>query len=127
MADGFYEWKKAGKTKTPFYFHLKSRKPFGFAGLFEDWPSPEGTTFTTCTILTTRPNPVVEKVHNRMPVILRSNLEEAWLDPEVTNPDIMNEIFDPFPPDEMDSYAVDTKVNMLTSNGPDLIKFIGGG
>ena len=37
IADGFYEWENEGKKKIPYYFSLKSGKPFGFAGLYESW------------------------------------------------------------------------------------------
>jgi putative SOS response-associated peptidase YedK len=58
LADGFYEWKGAPgrKTKTPYFFHMKDRKPFAFAGLWDSWNSPDGSQVKSCTILTTVPN-----------------------------------------------------------------------
>ena len=39
--DGFYEWQKMGKGKQPLCFSLKSGRPFGLAGLYETWVSPD--------------------------------------------------------------------------------------
>ena len=58
LTDGFYEWKavQGEKTKTPYYIHMKDRKPFAFAGLWDEWQSPDGGALRTCTIITTEPN-----------------------------------------------------------------------
>jgi putative SOS response-associated peptidase YedK len=53
IADGFYEWHKVKKRKTPMFIRLKSNRPFGFAGLYNQWTSPEGEKICTCTIITT--------------------------------------------------------------------------
>src|SRR3990170_1713670 len=42
LADGFYEWRKDGFKKTPMRIVLKSRQPFAFAGLWEEWEPPTG-------------------------------------------------------------------------------------
>jgi len=70
IADGFYEWQKKERSKVPFYIHLNSGKPFGFAGLFSLWSSPEGQSICTCTIITTDSNELLKPVHDRMPVII---------------------------------------------------------
>ena len=78
IADGFYEWMTIGKAKQPKRIILKSGGPFGFAGLWERWKSPEGTLVHSCTIITTMPNQVMEPIHNRMPVILPREAESLW-------------------------------------------------
>ena len=70
LADGFYEWRKAGSKKIPMYIALKSGDPFGMAGLWETWKAPSGETVHSCTIITTPPNSLMEPIHNRMPAIL---------------------------------------------------------
>ncbi|MEE9523768.1 MAG: SOS response-associated peptidase, partial [Thermodesulfovibrionales bacterium] len=82
VADGFYEWKKEGKSRIPVYIRLRSRKPFGLAGLYSVWHSPEGKDICTSTIITTDSNKLVAPVHNRMPVIIREEARDLWLDPE---------------------------------------------
>ncbi len=69
-ADGFYEWQKLGKMKQPMRIVLKNGQPFGFAGLWERWQSPEGEEVLSCTIITTAANELLKAVHDRMPVIL---------------------------------------------------------
>lgn len=76
-ANGFFEWRKSDKKK--FYFKLKSRELFSFAGLWEAWKNPQGVIIPSCTIITTEPNDLIEKYHNRMPVILKKEDEETWL------------------------------------------------
>jgi putative SOS response-associated peptidase YedK len=70
LANGFYEWKWVGRSWVPMRVVLRSGEPFGFAGLWERWVSPENETVQPCTIITTTPNTVMEPIHNRMPVIL---------------------------------------------------------
>ena len=70
LSDGFYEWKRTGKDKQPMYIGLESGEPFGMAGLWEAWKSPDGEWLHSCTIITTEPNSLMESIHNRMPVIL---------------------------------------------------------
>ncbi len=102
VADGFYEWRKEGKAKRPFYFHLRSGKPFGFAGLYERWASPDHQPLLTCTIITTEPNTLVEPIHDRMPVVVPKEQEGFWLDPGNGNLRGLLSILKPYPPEEMD-------------------------
>ena len=102
VADGFYEWRKEGKAKRPFYFHLKSGKPFGFAGLYERWVSPDHQPVLTCTIITTEPNAMVEPIHDRMPVIMPKEREGFWLDPGNGNLRGLLSLLKPYPPEEME-------------------------
>jgi len=69
IADGFYEWKHAGKDRLPVYIRQKSGQPIGFAGLFGIWTSPEGEQVRTCAIITVDANELVKPIHDRMPVI----------------------------------------------------------
>ena len=64
--------------------HLISRKDdqlFWLAGLWDRWIGPDGSELETCCVITTRPNSLVEALHDRMPVIIPHGLEEAWLEP----------------------------------------------
>jgi putative SOS response-associated peptidase YedK len=112
LADGFYEWKrpegKSGPT-IPFYFRLLDRKPFGFAGLWETWRTPEGELLKTCTILTTAANEVVAPVHDRMPVILRGAELWRWILP--AQPDEHLSMLKPLPQNALDRYVVSRLVN----------------
>lgn len=79
-ASGFYEWLDIGGRKQPFKFTVTDQKLFAFAGLWEHWQDPHGNELTTCAIITTTPNLVVGKIHDRMPVILEKDLRWAWLE-----------------------------------------------
>ena len=102
VADGFYEWKTEGRKKTPYYFYLKSEKPFGFAGLYETWLSPEKKKVDTCTIITTKANELVQPIHERMPVIIPKEKEEVWLKNNMINANGHLEMLRPFPTEKME-------------------------
>jgi len=109
-ADGFYEWQKLGKIKKPLRFLLKSGEPFGFAGLHETWISPEKKPVNTCTIITTEPNDLLRPIHDRMPVIVPKEQEEAWIDPDNHNQKALLFILKPYPSDEMTMSQVDPRL-----------------
>ena len=111
VADGFYEWEKRDRTKQPFYIVLKSREPFGFAGLWETWTSPDGEEIRTCTIITTEANELLKEIHDRMPVILVRETEVIWLDPTIQDPARLLPLLRPYPAEEMEAYPVSTRVN----------------
>lgn len=102
VADGFYEWKTEAGKKTPMRFYLKSGEPFGFAGLYETWISPDKVPINTCTIITTDANDVVRSVHDRMPVIVSKENEDLWGDPENQDQTELLSILKPYPADEME-------------------------
>ena len=121
LADGFYEWQKVGKAKRPMRIVLKSREPFAFAGLWESWRNPEGETVRSCTIVTTQANEVLRPIHERMPVILPPEMEEFWLDGDVTDAAALTDVLLSYPDESMEAYEVSSLVNKATNNGPDLI------
>jgi len=122
VADGFFEWKKEGKQKIPMYIFLKDQKPFIFAGLWDTWTSPEGNKVSTCTIITTEPNKFMEKIHNRMPVILPKEHIDLWLDREVQDEQQVLPLLKPYPEKEMDAYEVSRMVNSPKNNSPEVIQ-----
>ncbi len=111
LADGFFEWAEATQGKQPYFIHLKSNEPFAFAGLWSHWKSPEGKEIKTCTIVTCAPNALMEKIHNRMPVILDGGARDAWLDPENEAGSDLTKLLRPYPENEMEAYPVSKIVN----------------
>src|SRR6266581_1196254 len=101
IADGFYEWKQENGSKTPMYITMKSGEPFAFAGLWDNWKSPDGQQIRSCTIITTQPNEVVASIHDRMPVILSADAREEWLDTSVQDVNALLPLLGPYPADEM--------------------------
>lgn len=100
-ATGFYEWKDTSQGKVKYYFHLKNNSMFAFAGLYDVWRNNEGRGIKTFTIITTRPNSVVQNVHDRMPVILRKEDEEVWLNPDEIEDTRLLPLLEPYPAKEM--------------------------
>jgi putative SOS response-associated peptidase YedK len=113
LADGFYEWQQqtGSKAKTPIYIRLKTKKPFAFAGLWENWNSPDGSQILSCTIITTTPNELLQSIHNRMPVILTPEVYPLWLSPQDKYPDELTALLRPYPAEEMTAYPVSRLVN----------------
>lgn len=122
LADGFYEWKKAGdQAKTPMYIRLASGDPFAFAGLWEIWQTAEDL-ILSCTIITTNPNELMASIHNRMPVILPAAAYEQWLDPAERRPEQLNDLLKPFPAELMTAYPVSKLVNSPKNDSSTLIE-----
>jgi putative SOS response-associated peptidase YedK len=123
LADGFYEWKGAPgrKTKNPFFIHMKDRKPFAFAGLWDSWNGPDGSQVKSCAIITTLPNELITIIHNRMPAILHPRDYAKWLDPSSQTPDQLKPLIKPFPAEMMNAYPVSTLVNTPSNDTPELI------
>jgi putative SOS response-associated peptidase YedK len=115
LADGYYEWRTEGKTKTPYYLHRRDNQPFAFAGLWDCWkggPDP----VESCTIITTDANELSRRIHDRMPVILEPTAWAFWLDPEVEEPAALQDVLKPFPSDAMECYAVNAMVGNVRNN-----------
>jgi len=109
-ADGFYEWKRDGKTKQPYCFEVNDGELFAFAGLWDRWKEPSGGWVKTCSILTTTPNAVASAIHDRMPLILRKDDYDLWLDPGMQNVVAISELLRRFDA-RMKCYPVSTRIN----------------
>lgn len=119
-ADGFYEWKRPGgkKTKIPHLIQMADGRPFAMAGLWERWTDTEtGEELRTFTIVTTGPNELMEGIHDRMPVILPPEHWDTWLDPDLQDPGVLQELLVSFPADQMKARRVSTTVNNARNQG----------
>ena len=123
LADGFYEWKSqpGTKTKVPHFIHLKKGSAFAFAGLWDEWHSPDGSTVRSCTIITTTPNKLMATIHDRMPVILEPKNYANWLDASPRTPDSLQPLIKPFPAELMEAYPVSTMVNSPAVDRAELV------
>jgi putative SOS response-associated peptidase YedK len=125
-ASGFYEWQKpagGGKgAKQPFYFYLKDKPVFGFAALWEERTDTEtGEALESCAIITTEANATLTPVHDRMPVILKPEDYDAWLDPKEMDAERLQKLLKPYPSYEMNSHAVSKQVNNAGYDSAELI------
>ena len=83
----FYEWSGPKGKRLKHRITLPEEPLFALAGLWEWWrdpATPEGPGVETYTIITTEANSAIAPLHDRMPVILRAALYDAWLDPART-------------------------------------------
>ncbi|MCX5793896.1 MAG: SOS response-associated peptidase [Elusimicrobia bacterium] len=98
LADGFYEWRPqpGERAKIPLRFTLPAREPFAMAGLWDSRQAPDGAVVRSFAIITTQANAALRSVHDRMPVILRREDEDAWLDPEAAPADL-SRLLVPYP------------------------------
>jgi len=115
--DGFYEWSRRGDSKRPFYFHMRDGEPFAIAGLWERWEG-EGGPLESCTLLTTEANELLAGYHDRMPVILRPEDYDLWLDARVRSAERLLPLLRPYPREEMTTYAVSLMVNSPSNDSP---------
>ena len=123
-ADGFYEWQQMEGGKQPKRILLKSEELFGMAGLFDSWRSPEGHIVNSCTIITTRPNELMTPIHDRMPVILRREAEDLWLNPKTQDPQLLQALLEPYDAQQMRAYSVSAQVGNPRNDGPQCIEEI---
>lgn len=124
-ADGFYEWKrKEDKSKQPFYFKIKDQELFAFAGLWEQWTSPEGQQIRSCTILTKAAHAEIESIHHRMPVILNPNHYQEWCNPELEDKEKVSRIISADIGGKLIYYPVSSRVNSPKNNSADLLEKI---
>jgi putative SOS response-associated peptidase YedK len=129
-ADGFYEWEPtAGERpgpKQPWWIALRDGGPFAMAGLWERWTPREELfpeTVTSCSILTTAASPAIASIHDRMPILLRPEAEEAWLDPRLDGEtERLLALLEPPPDEALRARPVSLLVNSTTNDGPALIE-----
>ena len=119
-ADGFYEWKREGKSKQPFHLGMTDDSLFAFAGIWERWKNPAGEIIKSCAILTTTPNNLLSGIHDRMPVILSPDDYEEWLNP-AADIEVLKPMLKPYSSRTMRMYSVSTAVNRAGYDAPDCI------
>ncbi len=124
VANGFYEWRKEGRTKTPYFIHLRSGHPFGFAGIWSTRRGEVGNRLVTCAIVTCPPNELMATIHNRMPVILPPGARDRWLDPTADETELRG-LLVPLPAEDLDAYEVSTLVNSPQNDSPECVRPIG--
>jgi putative SOS response-associated peptidase YedK len=120
-ADGFYEWKKEGKTKRPYFIRAKSHDPFAFAGLWETWSDPTGGEIDTVAIVTCAANKTLAPIHDRMPVIISPENYDAWLDCERFDAKQAAALAGPAPDDFLEANEISTRVNSVKNDSEENI------
>jgi putative SOS response-associated peptidase YedK len=70
----------------------------------------------------TRPNEVVADIHDRMPVILRQEDEDHWLDRERFDPELLRSLLVPYDSSQMRAYSVPALVGNPKNDMPECIE-----
>lgn len=114
-ASGFYEWVQSDSgKKQPYAFKLEGKKPFAFAGIWSRWTGEvNGNTEEriTCSILTKASTPLMQRYHHRMPVMLKPQEGEKWLNRSVEK-DTLLSILDRNAPDlDVEQVSFDLNLN----------------
>ena len=110
-ANGFYEWDHSTNPKRPSYITMADKSLMMFAGIWEYWKNPEGQGIESFSILTTESNSTVKRLHDRMPVILKPEDIDLWIDSLRTSAELLIGLFTPFPDALIELYEVSTLVN----------------
>jgi putative SOS response-associated peptidase YedK len=113
-ATGFFEWQKRADGKQPYRFRRKDLDPFAFAGLWE-FCRMGGKEIVSAAIIVGAPNPLVEPVHDRMPVILAPEGYHRWLDPEASAEEL-KALLKPCPEDAFELFPVSRVVNSVRND-----------
>ena len=120
--DGFYEWHRVGRERTPLTVFDPDGRPLALAGLWTGRLDPEtGEWRRTFTVITSRPNEFMARIHDRMPVVIDPDDWVAWLDPSPHDPDRLLALLEPRDDLALDAYAVLPLVNSVRNEGPDLL------
>lgn len=124
-ASGFFEWRPA--DRQPFYIHLPGEHLFAIAGIYDVWRNEKSDTeIKSYALITTTPNTLMAPIHHRMPVILKRDDEEAWLN-EDTPLEALAVLLKPYPSKDMAAYPVSTLVNNPRNDTPAVMRHMKGG
>ncbi|MGH3329777.1 MAG: SOS response-associated peptidase [Nocardioidaceae bacterium] len=134
-ADGYYEWytttqkTKSGKQlKQPFFIHPRDGSVMAMAGLYEIWRDPaldddDPNRFRwTCTVITTRAEDELGRIHDRMPMLVERDKYATWLDTTVSSAEDLRTLLVPAAPGLLEAYPVSTEVNSVKNNGAQLLE-----
>ncbi len=120
-ATGFYEWKTLAGGKQPYLIRFNSGELFSFAGLWETWTGLEGEV-RSFTIITTEPNELMARIHDRMPAILPREHYARWLAPALQDPAQIQPMIASYPDGELQAIPIGRRINNARNQGPELIE-----
>lgn len=126
--DAFYEWQRRNDApKQPYAVHRRDGAPMALAGIWSTWRDPVSEEWLrSCSIVTTKPNALMARIHDRMPVILAPDAWDRWLDPDLDDVAELRGLLVPAPENDLEAYPVSTLVNAPRNEGPGLLDAIPG-
>lgn len=121
-SDGFYEWRRTGGPKQPYFLHPPEGAVLAMAGVWTAWKDPEtGLWVPSAAVITTDANRKVAVIHDRMPVLLPREAWDDWLDPAVDDRTYLLSLLEPPPDDVLEMVPISTRVNNVRNDGPELL------
>jgi putative SOS response-associated peptidase YedK len=128
-ADGWFEWRRDGKAKQPFFMTRPDGHSIAMAGLWTVWRDPaqqDGPPVVSAAVLTTDAIGQLSDIHDRMPLLMTPDSWESWLDPDADSADDVTELLGTPPSlelvESLELRPVSTKVNSVRNNGPELLE-----
>lgn len=106
---GYYEWRKEGNVKVPYYITPLDQSGFAFAGLWDRWKGQDQV-IESCTIVTVAATEAMNPIHNRMPAQLLPEEVHQWLDAEADRDSLLS-LLTPRLPEPLLVTTVSTYVN----------------
>lgn len=118
-ASGFYEWQSVAGKRHPWYVRPKDAEIFALAGITALWDGVRSVA-----LITTRPNELMESIHDRMPVIVLPENYGTWLDRGNGNISELQNLIRPYASERMEAYPVSLRVNAPRNDDAALIERI---
>ena len=124
-ADGFYEWRRVGDRRIPYFVRLRGGGPMALAGLWETWSGPNGEEMESAAIITTAANPTLAPIHFRMPAIIAPEAFDLWLDTMTVDARTAAALITPARENLLEVHEVSSAVNHFANDSPELIAPVG--
>ncbi|MGI9043780.1 MAG: SOS response-associated peptidase [Gemmatimonadaceae bacterium] len=120
LADGYYEWTGTGKSRVPFFFHMRRDVPFVMAGLWDRWGRGDESV-ETCTVITTDASSFAARYHHRMPALLALDDGARWVDSATPLTEALT-LLKPFESEDLECHEVSRFVNSPANDSPECIQ-----
>jgi len=119
-ASGFYEWRRQGAGKQPYFVRPTADEVFALAGIWDRWEGKQGEVIESVAIITTSANELMQPIHDRMPVVLEKENLAEWLGLQ-TEFKLALAMLGPYPSEKMVAYPVNSVVNNARHDGPECV------
>ena len=120
-ADGYYEWQVFAGGKRPYYIYRRDGRPIGFAAVAETWIGPNGEEVDTVAIVTAQASADLAVLHPRVPVTIREDDFERWLDCRSDEADTVTSLMRGPLEDEFAWHEISERVNHVVNDDAQLI------
>jgi putative SOS response-associated peptidase YedK len=123
-ADGFYEWQRNGKMRTPYFVARSDKQPVAFAGIWEAAPDGQGGTLLSMAMITCAADASFVPIHDRFPVVLQPSNWQTWLALETPKTQLQDLLVAPSA-GYMVPYRVSDHVNKVANDDATCFEAIG--